>query len=239
MSNKINCPFHKEILGKHDSTASCHIYPETDTYYCFGCGATGKIKDLPGEHKLSLLETVKKPKEDLERSFKRIHNLPVRKVRGLDLHTDSLGYYIIWPEDKYYKKRLYKPGVGGKYLSPTGHKKPLFYASRNNTDRLIIVEGEINALSIAEVVKDWSICSPGSAADFYSTNTKKYMKEFEKYQEILVIADDDPAGDEAARKLLKLLREVCFCVRGQLMSIDANQILVAEGEEVLYNVLKV
>ena len=32
------CPFHE-----HDKTPSLKIYPETGTFYCFGCGATGDV----------------------------------------------------------------------------------------------------------------------------------------------------------------------------------------------------
>lgn len=36
----IRCPFHK------DDTASCRIYPRTNTFYCFGCGAGGNVIDF-------------------------------------------------------------------------------------------------------------------------------------------------------------------------------------------------
>lgn len=36
----INCPFHSE------KTASCKIYPKTNTFYCFGCGAGGNVIDF-------------------------------------------------------------------------------------------------------------------------------------------------------------------------------------------------
>jgi DNA primase len=36
-NKQINCPFHQ------DDTPSCRIYPATDTFHCFGCGATGDV----------------------------------------------------------------------------------------------------------------------------------------------------------------------------------------------------
>lgn len=36
----INCPFHA------DDTASCRIYTETNTFYCFGCGTGGNVIDF-------------------------------------------------------------------------------------------------------------------------------------------------------------------------------------------------
>lgn len=35
--NKLCCPFHK------DETPSLSVYPNTNTFYCFGCGATGDV----------------------------------------------------------------------------------------------------------------------------------------------------------------------------------------------------
>jgi DNA primase len=34
-NNQIKCPFHE------DDKPSCKIYPDTNTFHCFGCGTTG------------------------------------------------------------------------------------------------------------------------------------------------------------------------------------------------------
>ena len=36
----LNCPFHSE------KTASCKIYPKSNSFYCFGCGAGGDVIDF-------------------------------------------------------------------------------------------------------------------------------------------------------------------------------------------------
>ena len=36
----VNCPFHSE------RTASCKIYPRSNSFYCFGCGAGGDVIDF-------------------------------------------------------------------------------------------------------------------------------------------------------------------------------------------------
>ena len=51
--DKCLCPFHKE------STPSFNIYDETESYYCFGCGAGGDSIDFVKEHKgISFTESV-------------------------------------------------------------------------------------------------------------------------------------------------------------------------------------
>jgi len=37
-NKQIRCPFHE------DDTPSCRIYPETNSFHCFGCGASGDQK---------------------------------------------------------------------------------------------------------------------------------------------------------------------------------------------------
>ena len=51
----ILCPFHE------DTTPSCRIYPETNTFHCFGCGATGdQIEFIQRHDKCSKHEAIQK-----------------------------------------------------------------------------------------------------------------------------------------------------------------------------------
>ena len=36
----VSCPFHSE------RTASCKVYPKSNSFYCFGCGAGGDVIDF-------------------------------------------------------------------------------------------------------------------------------------------------------------------------------------------------
>ena len=40
MQGFVSCPFHSE------KTASCKIYPKSNSFYCFGCGAGGDVIDF-------------------------------------------------------------------------------------------------------------------------------------------------------------------------------------------------
>jgi DNA primase len=57
-NNHIKCPFHD------DDKPSCKIYPETGTFHCFGCGATGdQIEFIEKYEKSSKHEALKKAAE--------------------------------------------------------------------------------------------------------------------------------------------------------------------------------
>jgi DNA primase len=56
-TNHIKCPFHE------DDKPSCKIYPETNTFHCFGCGVTGDQIEFIGKHeKCSKHEAILKAK---------------------------------------------------------------------------------------------------------------------------------------------------------------------------------
>jgi len=55
--NQINCPFHE------DAKPSLRIYPETNTYHCFGCGKTGDtIQFIQDKESLTKHEAIEKAK---------------------------------------------------------------------------------------------------------------------------------------------------------------------------------
>lgn len=57
-NNHIKCPFHE------DDKPSCRIYPETNTFHCFGCGATGdQIEFIMLMEKCSKYEAILKAKQ--------------------------------------------------------------------------------------------------------------------------------------------------------------------------------
>ena len=57
-NNHIKCPFHE------DDKPSCRIYPDTNTFHCFGCGATGdQIEFIEKYEKCSKHEAIVKAKQ--------------------------------------------------------------------------------------------------------------------------------------------------------------------------------
>lgn len=236
MSRKrIICPFHQE------STPSCILYEKS--FKCFACGAYGPLEALGiAVDKDTLVDT--KPVEDVSASVEYIESLPKEFIRGLNLHADKSNYYILWPNAKYYKSRSKAIDDGGKkYKCPYGVSKPPFMI-RSATKfswykrSLVIVEGELNALSLSEAFPYVDIMSPGGAGDFTSSATKKLLPQLQEYNRILIIADNDPAGAEAAIGLTGFLRSSGIKTKAKLMDRDANEVLTSEGRPALEKIIR-
>lgn len=223
MSNRILCPFHEE------GTPSCVIY--SDHFRCYGCGEYGPLSRLSGKN-VRIPEGHDPEPEDLEASFRYIESLPFKKIRGLLLRADDRAYYITWPHEGYYKKRFFKDTGGPKYIGAAGHKKPPYWGTRRLSDTLIIVEGELNAMSIGHAT-DFDVMSPGGVGDFSAQRAKLYLQSTADYSTILIVADKDAPGAQAVIELLGVLRGRGQRVGAKLMAPDANDVLVQEGPEAL------
>lgn len=224
MKKRYLCPKHKE------STPSAVAY--ADGYHCFGCGARGPLSELGVEAGERIEITYV---EDLEASLERIRRLPLRSVRGFDLHHSDGGYYLIWPTGDYYKYRnLTATTPGGKYRGPSGHKKPWFTACEGSRSVVAVVEGEFNALSLAKACPRLSILSPGGAGDFFSKNAEKYLQNLTEYETVFLIADDDKAGAQACIEATAKLKSLGMQdVRIKLVGTDFNEIHEKDGLEKL------
>lgn len=230
---KVLCPFHNDT-----TTPNCAIYDDYH-YNCYACGANGLIKNCKlGIYKyfIECLDgAAVRPALDLEnayeearRKYNAISLLPTKEIRGIKaLPYDQKYFYILYPDCCYYVGRLL-PGVNSsyKYLCPSGIPRPSFTLRGQTKDTLIIVEGELNALSIHQVLPEITVTSPGSGP-----NLRRVLPFYQDYDNILVIADDDPAG---RRGSLELVSQIGFDkVKVKLMpkSMDANDILVNYGQD--------
>ncbi len=222
---RIRCVFHSE------TTASLVIYK--DKFKCYGCGKHGNHSELPNSLQPKEGEIEDEEAEDVQDTFRYINTLPRREVRGLQFPCDERGYYLTWPGDTYYKYRLFQPGKGPKYIGPRGVKPPLFWATQSNASTLYVVEGEVNALSIAAVVGPRSVCSPGSATNFNSANLTKYLTEFRRYSRVILVLDNDVAGMKGLIEAKAFFFGKVPFVDSILLNPDANEILVNCGKEVL------
>lgn len=81
----ISCPFHSE------KTASCRIYPKTNTFYCFGCGKGGNVIDFVSQiDNLSFIDTITKINEEFALGLPIGRKMTLReKTRLKDKHKEQ------------------------------------------------------------------------------------------------------------------------------------------------------
>lgn len=225
---KYHCPHHEE------KTPSAVAYE--NSYYSFCCGRSGPLSDLglaPGER------IEKTYIEDLDSSIAAIRALPTQEIRGFKLHADDRGYYLVWPNGDYYKRRVYGADSGSKYRGPSGHSKPWFVAQTTQSDTLVLVEGEFNAMSLATLELGCNIVSPGGAGDFYSRTGKQYLQDCLLYSDIHVIVDADAAGAQAAIETKAyLVANGHDNVKIHLVEKDFNDIHTEQGKDALREEVK-
>lgn len=216
----------------HDDTEpSCATYAD-GSGYCFPCS----YYYPPGTFDTSGVKPVIKPPEDIKSKIAYIKSLPTQAHRGLVFPYDSVGYYIVWPDECYYKCRKWLPDPA-KYVNPRGITQPGFYLKGKN-GTLILIEGEINALSVHKVFPRCSVLSPGSAGNFKAQLLKNYLADVKKYANIIVIVDYDKAGLEALKGIKKELNKHMIYPKIYMNSLDMNEMLVKYGEEKIKAELK-
>lgn len=116
-----NCPFHSE------KTPSCTIFPDTQSFYCFGCGAGGdvitftmKMENLPYREAVRLLAQrcgMELPTENPEEERNAR-----RRVRCLEINREAANFFykqLISGNDKrglqYFAERKLQPQIIKKY----------------------------------------------------------------------------------------------------------------------------
>ncbi len=203
----------------------------SDGSYCFSCGfSTNSIKDLKYESK---------PKENIEEVISYVKSLPTKLIRGLLLPYDDQGFYILWPDLSFYKKRLFEGK--SRYLGPRGHRAPLLKLGQSGVvsgqnmsqlNKILVTEGELNSMSAA-LVYPGVILSPGAASNFMS-----YSNEYLTTKgDFTIVVDKDIPGVVAGLKLKEFLIKNKRRVSLVPVEKDYNQILQDSGQEAVAKAL--
>lgn len=215
---KILCKYH------NDATPSMHVYQNGGHVkgFCFVCHASVFLNDEEFEGK-----GVIKPKAEptnVIRVLEYIRRLPKKAIRGLDLPYDQTGYFIVWPNGEFYKRRTW--GDKTRYIAPAGVKQPLFVYP-GKADHLVIVEGEINAMSLHQVLYgEYRICSPGPASEF-----RRHIQFYKQFKKVTIVADHDAPGVVFGVELRDMLHKLHISSTLMTVLTDFNDTLQKHGEE--------
>lgn len=129
----------------------------------------------------------------------------------------------------------------GKDFPWIGHAKKLQlfgqHVVRDNPPKLIITEGELDAMSVYEVISGgrnrWGAVSIGSGAKNANKDISANLQWLERAEEVILMFDNDEVGQEAAQACARLFRPG-KCKIATLPLKDASDMLVAgRGPEII------
>ena len=238
------CP----ICKKEKDNPCFSVNIENGNYYCFSTGQGGNVKEIKDFD--FDLKNITVPKQDrrkkadftelfLNRATHKLNDewrkyLEKRGVSGkfLDIfcRLSSNGAMMIPISDR-------EKVVGIKYrtldkvcTAERGTSTEYFVNWQNVQDYryLIIVEGEIDLLSVIEADYYNVVSLPSGATNIKCViNQKEWLKQFEK---IIIAVDSDEAGEKCKKKIIKELSEI----KDKLYTVDYggykdfNDVLVNE-----------
>ena len=226
------CP----ICKKEKDNPCFSVNIENGNYYCFSTGQGGNIKEIKDFD--FDLKNITVPKQDrrkkadftelfLNRATHKLNDewrkyLEKRGISEKFLDTfcrlSSNGAMMIPITDK-------EKVVGIKYrtldkvcTAERGTSTEYFVNWQNVQDYryLIIVEGEIDLLSVIEADYYNVVSLPSGATNIKCViNQKEWLKQFEK---IIIAVDSDEAGEKCKKKIIKELSEI----KDKLYTVDYN-----------------
>ena len=226
------CP----ICKKEKDNPCFSVNIENGNYYCFSTGQGGNIKEIKDFD--FDLKNITVPKQDrrkkadftelfLNRATHKLNDewrkyLEKRGISEKFLDTfcrlSSNGAMMIPITDK-------EKVVGIKYrtldkvcTAERGTSTEYFVNWQNVQDYryLIIVEGEIDLLSVIEADYYNVVSLPSGATNIKCViNQKEWLKQFEK---IIIAVDSDEAGEKCKKKIIKELSEI----NDKLYTVDYN-----------------
>lgn len=102
--------------------------------------------------------------------------------------------------------------------------------------KVVITEGEIDALSVAEIMPNWPVVSIQNGASGAKKSLQKQLEWLESFQEIILCFDMDEPGQDAAKDCAELFTPG-KCKIVQLPLKDANDMLMAGRRDELFKAI--
>ena len=220
------CP----TCGSHDAL----LINDDGSTKCFSCGT--KTPPTCGESAPQM------PSDFLKGKVKSIEN------RGLNKETCQRYKYVTGTyKGKEVQIATYRDLDGNpvfqkvrftdeKGFMTVGKFTPLLYGMhlfRGNNKKLIITEGEIDCLSISQVVNGYPVVSIPNGANNAKEAIKYNLEWLEKFDEVVFCFDEDEVGQKAVKECAALLS----VGKAKIMSLplkDPNEMLKAGRIEELY-----
>jgi twinkle protein len=236
------CPLCKG--GKNRDKYTFALNTDKHTYNCKrgSCGRSGTFNGLLKEMGIDDTRIIyKKPKtvvkpiiSELEKYFlkRKISKETLDKWR---VGSDDKGN-IIFPYYEHGELVFVKFRTLNKKMWREDGCKPVLWGMDECTPELplVIVEGEIDALSCTEAGIENIVSVPSGAEDF--TFIEICWRWLERFDNVILWPDSDVPGENMKRKLITKLGEFrCLTVESKYK--DANEALVKEGKDYVKSVV--
>ena len=248
------CP----ICNKEKENPDFSVNIDTGQYYCHTTGTGGNIRDLK-DFDMSILknaDTQKTKKDKVKRDFNKIFEQYADK----HLNTEWLEYLSSRGISPKYLNKFCRLGKNNSMVIPITDRKNIVALKYRTIDKkissekdsqtdylmnwhliktfdyLIIVEGEIDLLSVIEAGYDNVVSLPFGATNIKSIeNQKEWIEQFSK---IIIATDNDKAGEESRDKIIKVLNNKNLYKVEYGEYKDFNEVLMAEGKEKIQEIIK-
>lgn len=238
------CP----ICKKEKDNPCFSVNIENGNYYCFSTGQGGNIKEI--EDFDFDLKNITIPKQD-KRKKKDFTELFIGRINH-KLNDEWIKYLEKRGISQKYLDKFCRISSNGAMMIPITDKEKVVGIKYRTLDKvcaaergtsteyfvnwqnvqdyryLIIVEGEIDLLSVVEADYFNVVSLPSGATNIKCViNQKEWLKQFEK---IIIAVDSDEAGEKCKKKIIKELSEI----KDKLYTVDYggykdfNDVLVNE-----------
>lgn len=204
---------------------------------CFSCGAftpSSECTAPPKEAKLSkeFLKGVARaiPERKLKQETCKKYKYNTTTYKGKEVQVAT--YRDLDGNPVFQKIRF----VDDKEFMTIGKFKPLLYGMhlfKGNNKKLIITEGEIDCLSVSQVINGYPVVSVPNGANNAKAAIKENLEWLERFEEIVICFDMDEVGQKAAKECAAILS----LGKVKIMSLplkDPNEMLKAGRIEELY-----
>lgn len=235
---------HKGPCDDCGSSDACAVYDDGHRF-CFAC---------PAEHAYKAADGVERTSTEPKRNKDLINHGEYRELakRGISLETcRKYGYTVAEHEGRMLQVATYRDAAGApvaqkcrtadKDFFVLGSLKgaQLFGAhlARSGGKRIVITEGEIDALSVGQALSlKWAAVSVPNGAQGAAKSIKEHLEFLSGYDEVVIWFDQDEPGRKATEECARLFPA------GKVKTIvtpfdckDANELLVTKGAQAVLN----
>lgn len=218
-----------DSCGSSDANA---LYTDGHTH-CFACNAYGQSEDAPSGN----VNTKPKAKAGLlDGEFialtKRKLTLQTMQKWGVKIGTLGKDKVILFPyfdsADQLVAQKARSESKEFTFLGDSKKAKLFGQQLWSRSKRIVITEGEIDAMSLSQVLNHkWPVVSVSTGAKGAKKDLQKHLSWLEEnFEEIVLMFDNDEPGQEAARECSSLFSPGKVKI-AKLPLKDANEMLQA------------